>query len=194
MKTQVAPDRAAAESLMKTLDRQKFMGLNYVSEEEVRRHAEDSFKRAHAKRLDTLDHEERALIEELSRHRVLTKEAREAWVQKLLSIARKRGRLMTPQQYDDYLLGVRLQPGMNCRYIGPTREETSENGQTVVRTHGQRGVIVQSIEDRIGRILVFHPHDAVKPTIPEDAEAVFVDLQVREYTTGWLQLEREAPG
>ena len=175
---------------MKLIERLDTMGSNYVSEQEIRRRADESFKRFQLKKADTLDPEERALIEQVSKRIKATKEAREAWITKVIEIARKRGRLMTERQYADHLLGLRLQPGMHCRYVGPTREETSENGHVVLRPHGQRGVITNVREDKSTRILVFHPHDAVKPTIPEEAAPVFVDLQVREYTPGWLQLER----
>jgi hypothetical protein len=164
--------------------------FDYICEEEIRaRVLEAAARRAHAS--PKLSLEEHAFVEGLKGKAVNNVEAQEAWIQKLVNLARRQGRLMTSRQYADYRLGVRLQVGTPCRYVGLEREEHTENGQVVMRPHGQRGVITAVGEEKGMRVMVFHPTEAVKPKVPEDAEPVFVDLQVREHTPGWLTLERE---
>lgn len=176
----------------KLLNSPNLLGTGYISEEEIRERVLRSVDHTVKKRT-MFDGEEAALIENLQKSQVSSSSARETWIKRLIEMARRRGRLMTSQQYADHLLGVKMQVGTPCRYIGPDREETSENGHLVIRPHGQRGVITDVREERRGRALVFHPHDAIRPITPPDAEPVFVDLVVREHTSGWLQLEREVP-
>jgi hypothetical protein len=175
-------------------------GLNittdkYLSESEVRRRVSEALKgkSADLRALVALADEERELVVKASKLKQPGEHDKmlERWVEKILINLRRRGRLMTERQYDDFLKGMRLQEGSWCRYIGPDREETTLSGQVILRAHGQRGVITRVDTEKGARILTFHPHEAVVPIFPPTDAAQFVDLQVKEYTTGWLALERE---
>jgi hypothetical protein len=177
-------------------------GLNiandrYLSESEVRRRVAEALKgkSSDLRALVALADEERELVVKASKLRQPGEHDKmlERWVDKILVNLRRRGRLMTERQYDDFLKGMRLQEGSWCRYIGPDREETTLSGHVILRPQGQRGVISRVDTEKGARILTFHPHQAIVPIHPPTATAQFVDLQVKEYTTGWLSLEREDP-
>jgi hypothetical protein len=114
----------------------------------------------------------------------------ERWLERLVTAAKKRGRLMTDQQLADWRLGRKLCQGDAARYLGPTRTEETQAQLLVPREHGQVGFIINVHETREARIITFHPKDAVQPLEAPGVDKQFVDLQVREHTAGWLQLER----
>lgn len=119
----------------------------------------------------------------------------ERWIEKQIAAAKKQGRLMTDQQISDWRLGVKLQVGSTCRFIGETRDETVKNeaGELVVvtREHGQIGHIAHIDEDHGGRILTFTPwYSAEKVATSDPSHDLIVDLIVREGTAGYLLLER----
>lgn len=115
----------------------------------------------------------------------------EKWISRLCETQRKRGMLMTEQQAADFRLGVKLQPGMRAKYVGPARVEHTAADLLVPREPGQLGVIVAREEDRQrGVFITFHPFEAVAPMSAPGVEAQNVELQVREHTPGWLTLER----
>lgn len=117
----------------------------------------------------------------------------EAWIERLIASARRQSRLMTDRQLADWRVGRKLQPGDRVRFIGLSRDEVVQSGMIVPRPQGQEGVITHATNDKNGRILTFHPLEAVIPAKPDDADKQIVDLQVREHTNGWLMLERVAP-
>lgn len=116
----------------------------------------------------------------------------EDWIERLAKKAQKAGRLMTDQQLADWRLGVKLVKGTKARYIGPDRNERTENGLVVPRLSGQTGLITKVVEPRDGgKLITFHPDVPVQPIEgPDDTEPQLVDLVVRELTPGWLHLER----
>jgi hypothetical protein len=124
----------------------------------------------------------------------LTDEEREAlgerWVQKRIDAAKKQSRLMTDQQLADWRMTRKLCEGDRARFIGPTRNEITQAQLIVPRPTGQEGIITRVRETRDARIITFHPMEAVQPVEAPTAERQFVDLQVREHTKGWLDLER----
>jgi hypothetical protein len=64
--------------------------------------------------------------------------------------------------------------------IEAKRRET----RTVMRRHGQIGVIKEVFVDRDGNVLVF------RPLAPDPLTDTINELQVREYTEGYLLIER----
>lgn len=112
------------------------------------------------------------------------------WLERLIASAKKRNRLMTDQQLADWRVGRKLGEGDQARYVGSSRNEVTQAHLIVPREHGQRGVITSVQETRDSRLITFHPRDAVAPIEAPTADKQFVDLQVREHTSGWLVLER----
>ena len=167
----------------------------YITEAEIRRRVSEALKgrKDDVKKLAALADEERELIVKASKlhsgrgHEELLGR----WIEKVTLNMRRRGRLMTERQYSDLLAGIRLQEGSWCRYVGPERDETTVNGIVVRRPHGQRGHIIKVETQKGARILTFHPRDAMQVVSASASQPQFVSLQVREYTNGWLHLERE---
>jgi len=117
----------------------------------------------------------------------------ERWLLKLIESARRRGRLMTPQQLADWRLGRKLGTGDRARYIGPDRDEVTQAQLIVPRPNGQLGIISGTEDTKAGRTIVFYPDEPVEPIEAPGAERQYVALEVREYTPGWLCLERVPP-
>lgn len=115
----------------------------------------------------------------------------EAWIAKLVKDAKRRNRLMTDIQLEDWKMNRRFAAGTRARYIGPEREEKTEAFLRITRPHGQTGFITNVLDSKKeGRLITFHPDEAVYPNEAPGVDKQFVDLQVREYTAGWLTLER----
>lgn len=122
----------------------------------------------------------------------------ERWILNLIEKARKSHRLMTDIQLADWQMGRRLSPGDKVRYVGPSRNETTLNSFIVPRESGQSGFIKSVVdpskkEGAIGRLIEFVPDDAVSPidlSPGVEAERQIVILQIREFTPGYLTLER----
>lgn len=112
------------------------------------------------------------------------------WLERLVQAAKTRGRLMTDQQLADWQVGRKLVRGDRAKYVGPSRIEQTSNDFLVPREPGQIGTIVAVEETKEARFLVFHPDVAVAPIEAPGIERQLVDLQVREFTSGWLCLER----
>lgn len=176
----------------------RLLAYEYTSESEIRQRvaqvARSGKRKLTQQQLQAAGVAENPLLAQ-ARPRGLTEKEREAlmtsWCERLIEQARKRGRLMTDRQLADWQVGRRLTQGDRVRYIGPDREEQTQAMLIVPRPHGQEGFISSVSDTRDGRILTFHPFAPVAPVhASEDVDAQFVDLQVREYTPGWLLLER----
>lgn len=195
------------EAIQKVLERSPGIGprtgkYGYTSESELRERADEVAKLPQRK-LSSKDMEllgidlkqSPSLRDQLDRGtRSVSDEDRarliEQWLSKLIDKARKASRLMTDQQLADWRIGRKLMPGDRAKYIGPTRKETTQAGIVVERANGQEGIIT-SVQEGKARIITFHPMEAVAPeTVGHDKQ--FVDLQVREHTKGWLDIERIA--
>lgn len=105
------------------------------------------------------------------------------WVQSVIAHAEKAGRLMTEKQLADHRAGRPFRLGDKVRFIGRTREEAVDGLDTPYkRPHDQTGIISNFRVDDVGKLFTFHPDGGKTDSV--------VDLVVREYTPGWLQLER----
>lgn len=171
-------------------------GWDYTSESEIRENIDAAITRGPRKISPA--QAKAAGIEDLvgkGAARQLTDEEREKsiekWISRQVDSARKQNRLMTDQQLRDWRLGVRFTAGTRARYVGPTRDEVTQNKLIVTREHGQTGLITSILEGKEGRLLTFRPDTPVMPQhASPGTEAQYVDLQVREYTPGWLFIER----
>lgn len=123
----------------------------------------------------------------------------DAWVARLIVKAEKEGVLMTEAQFQDWNIGRRLSPGDYVRYIGPERIETVLDTEgfhvQVPRPHGQLGFIIQAEAEEDSptapRMLLFSPEKPVAPVhTSKPYDPMLVNLSVREYSRGWLTLER----
>lgn len=124
-------------------------------------------------------------------------EIAEDWIARLTLNARKANRLMTDTQLADYRIGRRFVRGDRARYVGRSRDEVTQAQLIVPRDHGQTGIITSVHEDKNrGRLITFHPDEPVAPirTSEPNIDKQFVDLQIREYAPGWLNIERIPEG
>lgn len=115
------------------------------------------------------------------------------WIQLRIAEARRSGLLLSEQQHSDWTLGVKLQPGMKVRYIGPTRTELTASGKLVERLQGSTGLVSGIETDKHGRTIVVAPDEPGR-VLDADGEPtgenMLVDLAVLEYSRGWLNVER----
>ena len=118
------------------------------------------------------------------------REIADKWIDSLIESARKHSRLMTDIQLADWRLVRKLVTGDRVRYIGPDREEVTQANLIVPRPFGQSGIITSVLETDEGRVITFSPDEAIAPLNAPEAERQIVELQVKEYTAGWLMLER----
>lgn len=111
------------------------------------------------------------------------------FIEQRIDTARKSGLLMTDRQLDDYKRGRMLRVGDRARYIGEPRTEKVklDDGReaNITRTPGQEGAIVSVVKRDDDHIFTFRP--TPNPLLKDE---VIVELQVREHTAGWLDLER----
>jgi hypothetical protein len=179
----------------------------YTSEDEIYKRVYDLAKAPtrtlSAAQLEAIGlDEDPLLVQRAHKQKNLTVEQKmemaKKWAGTLIANARKQGRLMTEAQLRDWTMGRRLALGDKCRYIGPTREELCSISCYVPRETGQLGFIshIEETENaREGqvRMITFTPNEAVAPVkVSEDIKPQVVDLLVKEYTKGWLLLERIA--
>lgn len=179
----------------------KTMPFGYTSEKELRERISEVVRRP-SKRLS--DRQMKAVGIDLdpmlqetfqkSQTKELTPEERDQlgarWGDRRIAAVKKQGRLMSDQQLADWRVGRKLIPGDRARYIGPSRNEHTQADLLVPRETGQVGIIIHATDEREGRIITFHPMDAVLPVEAPGVDRQLVDLQVREHTIGWLTLER----
>jgi len=167
----------------------------YITEAEIRRRLSEALKgkKDDLKKLVALADDERELVTKASslKSKREHEELLNRWIEKVTFNMRRRGRLMTERQYSDLMAGIRLQEGSWCRYVGPERDETTVSGIVVRRPHGQRGHIIKVELEKGARILTFSPREAMEVVSAVPSQPQYVALQVREYTPGWLHLERE---
>jgi hypothetical protein len=116
----------------------------------------------------------------------------ENWIRFVTEKAKDEGRLLTNRQYQDMVMrGKTLTKGDRARYVGPDREEVSQDGGSSTRPHGQIGVIVAMEKVDGQNVATFFPADPVMVALPNGAvENKLVNMQVREGTREWLDLER----
>lgn len=106
----------------------------------------------------------------------------ERWISTVIRNVEKEGRLMTDRQLADFRAQRSFRAGDRARFIGRTRQEKLSATLEVPRPHGQVGTITSVRMDDSGKVFTFHPSGS-------DTDQV-VDMEVREYTPGWLCLER----
>lgn len=173
---------------------------DYTSEAEIREHVMSAIKLNSKRTADLKKLQEAGIEFDPTKMKVKISDEQkmkltEEWIQKLIYTAKKQHRLMSDQQLQDWRLGVRLVRGARARYIGPSRDERTDNNLIVPRENGQLGTIIRVQETKRGsklgegRIITFRPATAVVP-VSGSTEPQFVDLTVREGTPGWLHLER----
>lgn len=129
-------------------------------------------------------------IEQLKKHALMLAQSNpinadvlNAWADKGLERLEKQGRLVTDQQYSDHRSGRTLKTGDEVRYIGPERSETTNDGHSTVRPHGQEGTIVKTEARGNQTLVTFRPN-------PNAAETRIVDLVVLSGSRGYFHLER----
>lgn len=175
------------------------IAYDYTSELEIREQVEAIVKKPQ-RQLSARQLEQSGVLDDpqikaqVRTQKVFTPEERtrigEQWIAKRIAAAKRQGRLMTEQQLADWRIVRKLGEGDRCRYIGPDRDEHTQAQLIVPRPHGQLGTIVSILDAKEGRILIFRPDKAEQPLHAPDVEPQIVDLEVREYTPGWLTLER----
>jgi hypothetical protein len=163
----------------------------FVSAEEVHRRAEAALVAEGEERKNRWTEEARAIRDHMQSLE-LTDEQRKTvvarWAEKQIEKAKERGHLMTDRQYQDMVSGRFFKVGDRARYIGPDRpEQPKGHSREIVRKHGQLGKIINVLDDgQAGRIVKF------RPLAPDASSEHFVELEVREFTPGFLVLERVA--
>lgn len=99
------------------------------------------------------------------------------WVDQRAAALKKRNLLMTDRQLNDLETGRKYKVGDKAIFIGETRIEKIENVE-IERPSGQKGTIIEVGLHQGAQIVRFRP----KNSLP--------DLVIREYTPGFLDLER----
>lgn len=107
----------------------------------------------------------------------------EAWAKRGLEKLAEQGRLITEQQFLDHRQRRLLRVGDAVAYVGPDRDERTNDGTAIVRPHGQTGRVID-VKRHGGEFLITFRPDATAAT------ARVVDLVVRTNTPGYFSLER----
>lgn len=100
------------------------------------------------------------------------------WADKQVELAREAGLLVTPRQLADLRTHRRFAVEDRARYVGPTRDEPTNDGPIITRQHGQVGTIIRTA----GGVIAFQPDRMNSDEV--------VILEVREGTRSGFLLER----
>jgi hypothetical protein len=111
------------------------------------------------------------------------------WVEARIEDARRRGELLTEQQYLDLRIGRVLRVGDRARYVGPTRLEPSPfSGKLITRPEGQLGTVTHVMGPPQRPIFSFMP-DVPPDTRKAAADGLDVEV-LRLETADWTLFER----